>query len=317
MSSVDAAGKKLGHRTTYEGKLTALPGSLFARVNRTPRIPSAPDGIQWITWSPPTRAVLRALAKRIPDLPQPALQYFDDGEYSYTLGIAGPDGLTLRLRGALRKIAEQFHQLRLPGSFALSDRMIDEEIDGATIRYLFAFICTHLTGATGDRRVAIYAPLGAVGGSEQRDFPVHADLYPPVHLLNVFDHVPENGSGASLFLAIPALLRAVSQIVSIPPAKKKRIRHILSVPADEDRYEEFYDLLHGDHPWHEEMSSFIAARTLRVPLGRGQGYLVHDRQWLHGREAPRGGVPRDRLHRIIFDTVTTRRERLATKPGSR
>jgi hypothetical protein len=47
-------------------------------------------------------------------------------------------------------------------------------------------------------------------------------------------------------------------------------------------------------------------RQLRIKLYAGQGYLLSDRAWLHGRDAPRGGVPINRLHRLVFGRARKR-----------
>ena len=37
-----------------------------------------------------------------------------------------------------------------------------------------------------------------------------------------------------------------------------------------------------------------------IPLRSGEGYVLHDRFWLHGRLAPSGGVTSKRVHRLVF-----------------
>jgi hypothetical protein len=209
----------------------------------------------------------------------------------------------------MNRIAGALFGMRSPSKLILLDGLMDTVIDGLTIQTLFAYVRTRLVERTGDHAVAIHAPLGATGERE-RDFPLHADLYPSVFLLNVFDRVPAGDSGASLFLPMRTLREFVQSSDAIPPATKRRFQSFWTSPAQTDRYEEFYDLLHGRHPWGAELGRAMRGAAMRIRLERGQGYLLHDRKWLHGREEPAGGVPSDRLHRLTFDTAITRRRRM-------
>ncbi len=269
--------------------------------------PSPPP--RWFTWSTRAREALYLLSDEIPSLPKPTLEYFGPAEYGYSIGCEVRDSISAQLRQHIDSIAMAFHRIRTETGLLLFDNLMDQCIDGNTIRSLFALVRSTLVAKTGDSMVAIYAPLGAVGGTAQGDFPLHADLYPPAYLLNVFDHVPSDGSGASLLLPMEALLRMVDTLPSIPIKVNQRLRELVARPSEVDHYEEFYDLLHGEHPWTAALEGAMADQALRVALSRGQGYLVHDRHWLHGRERPRGRVRKDRLHRLIFDTERTLKAR--------
>ena len=270
---------------------------------------------RWLTWSEQARNTLHQLSAELPYLPKPSLDYFAKGEYGYTIVWDVREHLSSRLRQKLDSAVWAFHRLRTESSLILFDKLMDRKIDGNTMRSLFAYVRSSLVAATGNPKVAIYAPLGAAGASEQGDFPLHADLYAPVFLLNVFDQVPLDGSGASLFLPMKALLHMIDKLPSMPTKIKQRFRELIMRPSEADHYEEFYDLLHGEHPWTDGLEHAMAKETLRIPLSRGQGYLVHDRHWLHGRERPTGYVRKDRLHRLIFDTDRTLKLRLVkTRP---
>src|SRR5438046_107786 len=71
---------------------------------------------------------------------------------------------------------------------------------------------------------------------------------------------------------------------------------------DEDRYEENYDLLHGCHDWTKDIEKRMERQLLKVKLFSGQGYMIHDRKWLHGREALSGNLSSKRLYRLVFNT---------------
>lgn len=74
----------------------------------------------------------------------------------------------------------------------------------------------------GDDRAAMYTPL-AQTGRHVADFPLHADLYLPKLLFNVFDHVAEDDSGASLFVSLTALRQIMNKRKGITHATKARI----------------------------------------------------------------------------------------------
>jgi len=247
-------------------------------------------------------------------LAQPRLVGFSGTEYGYTFSW-DPLGMDTGLRRSLEALAIEFYHLRSGNGLTLVDGLIGEEIDGTVIRCFFSLTRSVLVRDTNCSDAAIYAPLGAVGGTAQGDFPLHADLYVPVILLNVFDQIPRDGTGASRFLRVTTLLELLAGC-GMPGAERRRLRSIVTGVSNVDRYEEFYDLLHGAHPWKSTLEAQMEAHTLRIALGRGQGYLVHDRRWLHGRDKPTGKVQRDRLHRLIFDTESTlRRRRRATQGG--
>jgi hypothetical protein len=270
--------------------------------------PFAEYGVRlvWQTWSVETRQILHRLAESAPKLPEPQLVRFGSGEYEYSLDIDLATCLRPALWRQVKQVVRALYELKPRAGIVLFDRLFDSRIDGKVLRLLLAAARNELVKMAGDSRAAIYAPLGASGGAEQGDFPIHADLYRPVILWNIFDNVPADGSGASLFLRATTLLQAVRDSSGIPKDVKKRIRELLRGPIRSDSYEEFWDLIHGAHPWVTRLERIIKREQLVFGLGRGQGYMVHDRLWLHGRQAPRTKVGRDRLHRLIFDTRSTR-----------
>jgi hypothetical protein len=280
-------------------------------VKGKPKDMGAPR-LSWLTWSSEARSVLGRLAEAIPGLAQPRLLSFSGTEYGYTFSW-DPSGMDAGLRRSLEALAIEFYHLRTGSGLTLVDELIGQEIDGTVIRCFFSLARSVLVRETNCSDVAIYAPLGAVGGTAQGDFPLHADLYAPVILLNVFDQISLDCTGASRFLRVPTLLDLLARC-GMPELELRRVRSIVTGVSNVDRYEEFYDLLHGAHTWTSTLEVQMEAHTFRIALGQGQGYLVHDRRWLHGRDNPTGKVKQDRLHRLIFDTESTlRRRRRATQ----
>jgi len=86
----------------------------------------------------------------------------------------------------------------------------------------------------------------------------------------------------------------------MPRAAADRILASLQRETARDGFDTLYHLLHGPHEWVPDLEREIEQRQLRIKLRSGQGYLLHDGSWLHGREAPKDGVTADRLHRLVF-----------------
>jgi hypothetical protein len=129
---------------------------------------------------------------------------------------------------------------------------------------------------------------------------LHADLYAPQCLWNVFDKVPSDGSGPATLLSMPRFFSLAVE-VGAPQTAQATIRSILREERGGERFREFYDLLHvNNEDWAIELSGRAEAAADRLWLRQGEGYLIHDRSWLHGREAPSGGVTTRRVHRLVF-----------------
>jgi hypothetical protein len=146
------------------------------------------------------------------------------------------------------------------------------------------------------------------------NFPLHADLYIPRILFNVFEAVPDDDTGASLFLPVSTLRKLMSGITSLPYEIENLILAIIEQQSEFDGFEVLDNLLHGHWVWVRDLEHAMERKQLRIKLRPGQGYLLDDRKWLHGREAPKGGVPANRLHRLIFSGD---RDCLLTSPGKR
>ncbi len=291
--------------------MPGLPAHLFRRI--PPPSSDVEAQAQWFTWSARARETLSSLAHH--HLPRPRVTYFQNTEYGYTLQSKARELVPLELRRRLDALAAAFLRIDCGDRLFLFDNLIGGSIDGRCLQSFFAWVCARIVEITRDPQAAIYAPLGAVGGTAQGDFPLHADLYAPVHLLNVFDEVPADGSGEALLLPAGHLFRCVDELRSMPARARQRVQQLLCEASNTDHYEEFYNLLHGPHRWTSKLESAMTATALRVALTRGQGYMVHDRRWLHGRMAPSSRVRKNRLHRIIFDNTDSLQQRLAAVAG--
>jgi hypothetical protein len=253
----------------------------------------------WLTWSAEFRPVCRAWEKHIAKLKKPQfIRLLGGRPYDYTFSLCHA-----RIDGKLAKDLDHFvndlYEWDVPRQITLLTGIIGEDLSGRGLHYLFAYFRDKLAQLTGNPICALYAPLSP----RQFDFPLHADLYIPKVLFNVFEDVPDDDSGASLFLSVSSLKRLLPGVRSLPGERRADILKFLTDEHETDLYSEFYGLLYGsEHEWNKELAEKMLLKHLRIKLKRGQGYIIHDRRWLHGREAPTGGVPPKRLHRLIFNT---------------
>ena len=267
----------------------------------------------WATWSHDSLNLLCQLTEFEDLLPEPELVRFGFGEYDLSLDLPPNCALPPPLLARLEKFAVSLHEETKRSSLKLLTGLIPAGISSHAVRLLFAATRSIIAGLTGDPYSALFAPLGSTGRRKHMKFRLHADLYPGRYLLNVFDNVPSDLSGASLFLPIEKFEHVLSSIPSVPAEIRSTMFDCLNHPACTDRYQYFYDLLNGDYAWTDELQEKLDAETYSIKLFRGEGYLLDDRKWLHGRTAPTGGVPVNRLYRLVFDSRDTLAERRRTE----
>jgi hypothetical protein len=254
----------------------------------------------WHTWSLHFRAFLREAADELRRLNQPPLVHVAElNDYDQTFSWAPTKLADRRLRAQFLTFARSLYATRPHHMLMLFDDLIGPDLDAEGLHALFALLRGAMIGMTWDKRAAMYSPLGDVS-KRGSDFPLHADLYIPQILFNVFNNVPKNRSGASTFLPVAVLRELISHVPSLPAIERKRIIRTIQCESSTDRFDIVYDLLHGRHKWVRELETAMKRRQLLIKLHAGQGYMLHDRVWLHGRQVPQGGIPANRVHRLVF-----------------
>ena len=258
----------------------------------------------WLTWSGEFRRFLGEWSRYAQRSPPPGKKLVGSlrpyGE-TFWHRVDERSGLGAALRGFTNALMRGVDL----GALLFFDRMLDAGTTRTSIHLLFAAMRDEIAAALGDRRAALYNPLGSFGKNEG-GFPLHADLYAPRFLFNIFDEVPNDGSGAAIFLSVDELPGLLSTVASLPRQVRMRILACQRRVVTDDRYDEFYGLLHDAlHPWWGDLRARFRKAQLTMPFERGQGYLLDDRRWLHGRLKPTGGVTQNRIHRLIFDSRRT------------
>jgi hypothetical protein len=209
------------------------------------------------------------------------------------------------LAPVLVPLAQAFHgYTEPPEGIALLCDLFDEEVDALTLRWLFAGLVTlmgtdALPGSALNPPIQSAEPLGSA-------FRLHADLFRETMLMSVFDRVPSDHTGACVLLDVPTFRQILEGLESMPFATRERILELIEDRNGEDRFDElFHHMHHPSHPWADELLLRTRSAQFTLQPRRGQGYVVDDRRWLHGREPQSCRVETDRLYRVVFETRHT------------
>lgn len=260
-------------------------------------------GAGWYEWSPEARQHLTAMRPHLSEAVEPVAVHRPDQPYGWACEIPVPPEEGSPLWAHVEALSHGFYELRLPATdIALLCGVFEHGVDARVVRYLFAALRHHLP-RRHPRASALNLPIQPVEPAHSA-FPLHADLFSQRILCTVFDQVPEDETGASVLLTTRALHAVLADTVSMPADARARIQACLD--DDGDQFEELVDLLYNPrHPWTIELRVRLRAAQHRLRFRGGEGYVLHDRRWLHGREPQRFAVATTRLTRVVFDSAAT------------
>jgi hypothetical protein len=221
------------------------------------------------------------------------------------------------LRAELMELVRAFYHYELPKQDAVMLTGMIEELGDSTLE-LLGWLRAALCEIAGDRHSAIAAPTGFTGSLEPdqpSEFEPHSDMWIPALLFNIFnDAVP--GEGATTLLPMVEMWDVVAG-AGMPGDAIEQLQEAQVEAGECDYYEQFNGLLYKDHPWSEAVKEALFDASVEVHLGRGQGYFVNDRVWLHGRTALMpGSLPEDRRHHRLY-RLAYNNERLEREAGER
>jgi hypothetical protein len=286
-------------------------------------------GVDLVTWDRHWQDLFDEIARR-EDLPEPQeVAYEDAGTLTYgdlhdpathveasvkTLTVV-PERVPDGVRAGASELAEALYAADLPpGGLAICTGMAD--VGGPNVRFLFALLRQLLGEIAGDPSVALYIPISMAGDADGT-FPLHADLFPPQVLLNVFVDAPDRPEGATRLLPMARYEQIVAE--SVPADVCDRLlRYIHREAFTPDDYMSWYRLMYDGHPWSAEVKQRLIDACTRTHLQRGEGYLVDDLAWLHGRDyLSKDLLTYQRLQRLTFDTRATHRRRVQASGAAR
>jgi hypothetical protein len=281
-------------------KFTKPPSSLESNaINRHAR---------WLTWSDEAVELLAMFCGEAQRLPNPNVISLPGGsEFSKSFSIPLDALQQLKCFSGLVQMASTIRRSTPGEGIFLFRDLLNKEFRGEQLGKFLTAMREVMVFLTGELHEALYAPLSWVGPKAD-EFPLHADLYAPNLLWNIFDRVPRDGSGAARLLPVPVFKKLLKQ-KRVPMRDRTVLLSCLNDNSVEDRFRIFYELLHVNYAsWTVRLNSGMKEHQFLVPLGYGQGYLINDRRWLHGRNAPTGGVTTKRVHRLVFFSADNRNE---------
>jgi hypothetical protein len=289
-----------------------LPAELFQVIALPRHIKGSPllRESRCYTWSPGAVSLLRRLGGVLSEFDSPNVFHLGSrGGYDYTYSLNCVRQFDAPIVRDIAALTKKLMCIQPPARVIFFSGLIDEHVTGEVVHYLFAIMRDVIAGILESPWAALYAPLASLG-DDAGDFPLHCDLYIPEMLWNIFEDVPTDGSGAAVFLETATMLRLMKQVDSLPASTVRAVQRCLTTRSKRDRYEWFYDVLYGEeHPWTGELARHMMREQIRVSLAKGDGYLIHDRTWMHGRETPSSAVSARRVHRLVFDTLESRVKR--------
>ena len=203
------------------------------------------------------------------------------------------------LRGELRTFAASLHALKVTKEMMMFRDLYRGDAHRTLVDSLLAWLRAELVAAAGDQRAALFSPP-MVTRAKRNEFLLHADLFVVNRLWLIFDDVPSDGSGSSTFVPRGALFSALERVPTLRLAARTRLHRLLRGSIGSDSFNQLYRLLHGRSAWHADLQAALERCTMRIALREGEGYLLNDRHWLHGRDRVTGEIGTRRFRRLTF-----------------
>jgi hypothetical protein len=257
---------------------------------------------RWYTWSTDFQQEYMVFKKHLSKAPTPKLIFLKNHEsYNYTYSI-GMSKVDKSLITDLKPFVLALYHFDPQEHLNIFSGMINRNISGIIYHKIIALCRGIIVGHQKDPMAALYAPL--TPGKDQSDFPLHCDLYIPKFLFNVFGQVASDGSGRSTFLALGLFFELLETIHSMPEDVKKQIKQIFTTELQVDYFDTLYRLLYDKgNKWSPDVKKTLYKARISIGLQKGEGYMINDRIWMHGREKTSGGISRKRLHRLIYSNI--------------
>jgi hypothetical protein len=203
------------------------------------------------------------------------------------------------VRAQLLEFARDLVRFSRTRALAFFSRMMTDPMTGERLRRMMALMRGAIVHRARSPAAALHAPIS----TSVRDdgFPLHCDLFRTGKLLLVFREVTPGSGGRAVFLRVEALVSAMRRIPTIPRDVVDVVVSLVRAPRRGDAFDRFFDLLYGEErPWRLELGRRLRGLSSEIKLESGEGYLLDDRAWLHGRTPLRGPVTTRRFERLTF-----------------
>ena len=275
---------------------------LFCTVDVPPRHRANPINRHgpWYSWSPAWRDLLKHFrTQHVRRRPQ-VIEVPRCAPYPHTYHLDLDEQIGGEWEALFASAAEELLSLKLNESVILLTGLLEKDTDGEVLRSVFALLRAALVTIAGHPQAALYSPV-QVERKRDNQFRLHSDLFLVDKLLLVFDQVSVDGTGRSLFLPYSKLDEILGNLDVVPNRVHAAVRWLLTGPRHKDGFNRLYDILHSEqHPWTRALEQQMRQHQLTVAFSTGEGYLLNDRRWLHGREGVSGVVGSRRFHRLII-----------------
>lgn len=249
---------------------------------------------RWMTWHPGFVEFAGNLLTSV-ELPKyvalTAVRGCEPYEASYDISLNQVSSAT---RQELLAWCRKLLHIKPSSRMYLLTRMLSIGGPGRTARRLFALVRRGVVELAGKEHSCLYSPVT----STKRDagFPLHSDRFSTSRLFLVFDDVDNSEAGASIFLSRAELLRTLRRNEVFARNRHQTISRLMQNSPRRDCFDQLFTAL---YPQANEYNAVIKEQ-IRIRFRSGEGYLLDDRYWLHGREAYLRPIGKFRFHRLTF-----------------
>lgn len=277
-------------------------------------VPADPDtdfDLPHLTWAPEWVPAITAFCARAAagKIPAPVkVPYGTRGLVSHHVPVDAVDGA---LADELWEFARAFFQFELPPpeGAALTGMIVGDYRD--QLLSFLAWLRAALVELSGQTLAAHMIPTGDSGDNrdEGAEFRLHADVWHTEKLFNALNWTA--GGGFPMLFPLDRAWGLLREVGFTEPALDE-MRDELASSVWCTEFRSFNHWLWSSSPLGEEGYRALRAECTPVALSPGQGYLVVDRKWLHGRsEISWEGWERpsrdDRLYRLGYNSAADMR----------
>ncbi len=273
-------------------------------------------GIPFYTWSEFWVRKLSLLNEELSNLETTVINIDPNEPYGYTYAVVSDATLSSSLLDTVDIITDMLIKLNPSQGIILFEKLLFDKFTHQSLHNLFSLLSRSLTNRQNlTNSISFHSPIKTE--ALDKGFPVHADLFKARAILNVISRTDSFVGGDILLLSFKKLSDAMDATDSMPIEIKTYIKEALQTRMFNDAFDSIYNLIHGEHPWVNDLRIAIESNQFRIPGLYGTGYFIIDGHWLHGRTKIQGSVSETRLQRLIFDTkytISLRTKSLAIKP---